>query len=85
MRICFEILCIHDSLQIVLVSNISIVINRVLTYPLADLNYSARTDLPLTRSPRGLVRDIVKIPDIRILFQGTLVQISIKMSFLCAR
>lgn len=85
MRICFEILCIHGPLQIVLVSNISIVINRVLTYPLADLNYSARTDLPLTRSPRGLVRDIVKIPDIRIRFQGTLVQISIKMSFLCAR
>lgn len=44
MRICFEILCTHGSLQIVLVSNISIVINRVLTYPLADLNYSARTD-----------------------------------------
>lgn len=85
MRICFEIISIHGSLQIVLVSNISIVINRVLTYPLADLNYSARTDLPLTRSPRGLVRDIVKIPDIRILFQGTLVQISIKMLFLCAR
>ena len=85
MRICFEIISIHGSLQIVLVSNISIVINRVLTYTLADLNYSARTDLPLTRSPRGLVRDIVKIPDIRILFQGTLAQISIKMLFLCAR
>lgn len=78
MRICFEILCIHGPLQIVLVSNIFKVINRVLTYLFVLI-------LTLTRSPRGLVRDIVKIPDIRIRFQGTLVQISIKMSFLCAR
>ena len=44
MRICFEILCIHGPLQIVLVSNIFKVINRVLTYPLADLNFSVPTD-----------------------------------------
>ena len=44
MRICFEILCINGPLQIVLVSNIFKVIIRVLTYPLADLNFSVRTD-----------------------------------------